>query len=405
MKTNAGYIKRDIEAVLLKTKAMFPAVALTGPRQTGKTTLLKNLLGKEYKYLSFDDPSVSAVAVSDPKLLFSASQKYVLDEIQYAPKILSYVKLLIDENRSIKGRFIITGSQQFAMMKNLGDSLAGRIAVLDLLPFSLNEKNKSKAVTLKDPEDSFIDSCIAGSYPEIVIDRNIEARQWYSNYLRTYLERDIRTTYSIGDLNDFQRFIALLAARCSQILNMSNFSKELGVSVPTIKRWLSILEASGIIYLLQPYYSNFGKRIIKNPKIYFLDCGIVCHLTALTSKEQVMNGIMAGPLFENYIVSETVKKYYNKGSRPKLYYIRTSNNTEVDLLVEEGSKYKAYEIKLAKTANINLIKPMESIIKMFDETLVTEGNLVFLGESNTRLGKNISTLNYEEYIQGSERKD
>ena len=313
------YIHRQLEASLVKAADQFSSVALTGPRQSGKSTLLKKLFSKTHNYVTFDDPLIREQAISDPKLfLDSIGERAIIDEIQYAPQILSYIKMVIDNSRKIKGRYIFTGSQQFQLIKNLGDSLAGRIALFNLLPFSIKEKQNIPGMTkvFDSTLDSFVNFCITGAFPEISIDQKIDFDIWYSSYLSTYLERDVRTTYNIGNLRDFQVFMRLLAGRCSQILNISSFSNELGVSVNTIKRWLSVLEASRIIYLLPPYYRNFGKRFTKSPKVYFLDCGLVCYLVGIKTKEALVKGPMAGSLFENFCIQESIKKVLNAGKEP-----------------------------------------------------------------------------------------
>ena len=267
------YIHRRLEDVLKKLIKSFPAVALTGPRQSGKSTLLKNIFGGTYTIISFDDPITRERAISDPRLFIDGlREKIIFDEIQYVPQLLSYIKILIDHNCSKRGRFIITGSQQFHLIKNLGDTLAGRIALLNLLPFSIEEKRQIPFLRNKllDTQANFIHSSLRGSFPEIALHPEMESDAWYGSYIQTYLERDLRTIYNIGSLREFQQFLHLLATRCSQILNLSSFANDLGISVNTIKKWLSILEASHIIYILPPYYRNLGKRITKSPKIYFL---------------------------------------------------------------------------------------------------------------------------------------
>jgi len=266
------YIHREIEAILKKVVNQFPALVVTGPRQSGKSTLLKELFSKDYAYISFDDPVTRERAISDPEFfLDSLEEKVIIDEIQYVPQLLSYVKIRIDRNRQKRGNFIFTGSQQFNMIKNLGDTLAGRIAIMELLPFSLKEKEKvfKKKDKFVTAQKYITHSCLRGSFPEIVVYDDIDVELWYSSYEQTYLERDVRTFYNIGNLRDFQRFMQILAARCSQVLNLSSLSSALGVAVNTIKKWISILEATRIIYLLKPYYQNLGKRITKSPKLYF----------------------------------------------------------------------------------------------------------------------------------------
>ncbi len=250
------YIPRSIESLLPGILATFPCMAVTGPRQSGKSTLLRHAL-PEYSYTTLDDPAVLQLAHTDPVyFLDSLGERSIIDEIQLAPGILSYVKMRVDAHRSRNGRFVFTGSQQFGMIRNLGDSLAGRIALLDLLPFAASELQQ--AVPMESGMELFATTCLTGAYPQLALTPKIDRRLWYSSYIQTYLERDIRSLYDIGSLREFHRFMQLLAIRCSQMLNMSSFATDLGVSVPTIKRWLSVLEAGRIIYLLSPLFRQPG---------------------------------------------------------------------------------------------------------------------------------------------------
>lgn len=392
------YIHRQIELKVKQLIRSFPSIALTGPRQSGKSTLLINTL-KGYKYLTLDDPLIREQALSDPRFfLDSIGKKVIIDEIQLVPSILSYIKMEIDKDRAGKGRYVFTGSQQFTMIKNLGDSLAGRIALLDLLPFSMEEKKRS--LGLKTTLDCFINAALTGSYPELVLDKSIEVHAWYGSYIQTYLERDIRSIYNIGNLRDFQRFMRLLAGRCAQMLNLSDFAKDLGVSVPTIRSWVSILEASRIIYLLQPYYNNPGKRIIKAPKVYFTDIGIVCYLTGIRDKTHLLQGPMAGALFENFCIQETLKAFFNHGQRPVIYYLRTSNNIEVDLLIEVAAQALVpVEIKLNKTPSVGMGANIAQIRKLLPALDIQKGLLVSLSEKNTPLSSDLTAITFEVYIQ------
>ncbi|MFH1900950.1 MAG: ATP-binding protein [Candidatus Omnitrophota bacterium] len=392
------YIHREIEEVLKRLVKQFPVVCVTGPRQSGKSTLLKEVFGKTHNIVSFDDPLNRERAISDPKLfLESAGEKIVFDEIQYVPHILNYIKILVDRDRNRRGRFIITGSQQFNLIKNLGDTLAGRIALLNLLPFSIEEKRK--ALKLPDTQANFEHSCLCGSFPEVIIHPEIDSDVWYGSYLQTYLERDVRTIYNIGLLREFQQFLRLLAGRCAQILNLSSMASDLGTSVNTIKKWVSILEASRIIYSLPPYYRNLGKRIRKSPKVFFLDIGLVCYLTGIKSKELLFNGPLAGALFENFVIQETVKYFFNRGKRPNLFYLRTHNNLEIDLVIESNLTLFPFEIKLAKTPNTGMASPIERFKKIFANLKLAPGKIVSLSEENIPLTKNVSVTNVDSYLE------
>lgn len=391
------YIPRDIEARLTRLLASSPCVAVTGPRQAGKSTLLRHCL-PDYNYVTLDDPFFREQAQSDPLLfLDSLGERVIIDEIQLAPDILSYVKMRVDERRNIKGRYVFTGSQQFGLIRNLSESLAGRIALLELLPLSIAEKRRR--LKLPDATGLFRHAALTGSYPELVVDESVDLPSWYASYLQTYLERDIRTLYNIGDLRDFQRFVRLLAARCGQTLNMSEYGRELGISVPTVKSWLSILEASRVIYLLPPYYSNLGKRIIKAPKLYFLDIGLACNLAGVRDEAHLFNGPMAGHLFENFCIQETVKYFLGRGEQPPLYYLRTSNGLEVDLLIEPAAgELVPVEVKLTKTPMPALAKNIAAFRELFAQLSPVPGLLVSLAEKSRQLSRDATAVTLDDFF-------
>lgn len=393
-----NYIHRQIEHIIQKLVRSFPSLAISGPRQSGKSTLLINTL-KSHQYITLDDPLIRERATADPRFfLDSIAGPVIIDEIQLAPHLLSYIKMRIDENRGNKGMYVFTGSQQFPMIKNLADSLAGRVALLDLLPFSVAEKKKrlGKESVL----DAFVHAALTGSYPELVMDDNIDVHTWYGSYIRTYLERDIRSIYNIGNLRDFQRFMQLLAGRCSQLLNLSEFSKDLGVSVPTVKNWLSLLEASRMIFLLPPYYNNLGKRITKSPKIYFTDIGIVCYLTGIRDKAHLLQGPMAGALFENYCMQETIKVFFNHGRQPQLYYLRTSNDLEVDLLIEVSSRTVIpVEFKISKTPSLGMGANIARFRNLFTGLDIWKGLLVTMSDQTIPLASELTAITVDDYLK------
>ena len=393
------YVHRNLESHLVELVTQFPALAVTGPRQCGKSTLLKALFSASHRYVTFDDPLMREQALNDPKLfLETAGDKVILDEIQYVPELLLDIKLAIDTDRQRRGRFIFTGSQQFAMIKNLGDSLAGRIALLELLPFHVEEKRRITRLkrTLSSPLGAFLHACLVGSYPEVSLQPRLNRQAWYGAYVRTYLERDIRTIYNIGDLREFQRFLQLLASRTAQILNLTSLASDLGIGVNTAKRWLSILEASRMIYVLQPYYRNFGKRITKSPKVYFLDCGLVCYLTGIHDRAQLLNGPMAGALFETYCLQETVKALFFQGVQPRLYYVRW-HGLEVDLLIERQAQLFPCEIKLTKTPRLAMADSIRRFRTVFPKLPIKEGRLLCLAEERAVLSKDLSIEPLDEY--------
>lgn len=397
------YIQRIIEDLLPGIIATFPCLAVTGPRQSGKSTLLRHAL-PEYRYVTLDDPAVVEQALSDPVFfLDTLGERCIIDEIQLAAGILSYVKIRVDADRSRNGRFVFTGSQQFGMIRNLGDSLAGRIALLDLLPFAAGEMQK--AASLQGGLELFTSSCLTGAYPQLAVTPEIDRSLWYSSYLQTYLERDIRSLYDIGSLREFHRFMQLLAARCGQMLNMSMFATDLGVSVTTIKRWLSVLEAGRILFLLPPYYSNLGKRITKMPKVYFLDTGLACHLAGIRAREQLLEGPMAGALFENYCVQETVKIFANRGEPPRLSYLRTNNGLEVDLIIEgAGLRPLPIEIKLSRTPTAAMASGLTRYAALFAKTDPEDALLLCLADGESPVCRGVTAIGVEEYLQMIEHR-
>lgn len=392
------YIPRDIEARLKRLLTSSPCVAVTGPRQAGKSTLLRHCL-PGYRYATLDEPFSREQAHADPLLfLDSLGERAIIDEIQLAPGLLSYVKIRVDEQRSVKGQFVFTGSQQFGLIKNLSDSLAGRIALLELLPLSIAEKRRH--LTLPDTFGLFRHAALTGSYPELVVDKTVDLQSWYASYLQTYLERDIRTVYNIGDLRDFQRFVRLLAARCGQQLNLSDFGRDLGISVPTVKSWLSILEASRVVYLLPPYYSNLGKRITKSPKVYFVDIGLACSLAGVRDEAHLLNGPMAGHLFENFCIMETVKYFLGRGEQPPLYYIRTGNGLEVDLLIEPAAGLLIpVEIKLGKTPTPQLARTLAAFRESFAQLGPAPGLLLSLADQTRPLTREVTAVTLDDYFK------
>jgi predicted AAA+ superfamily ATPase len=376
------YIKRQIEDQLRAYINIFPAVAITGPRQAGKSTLLQNAL-PNYRFVSFDDYRVRSFIQQDPVgFIAEYSDKVIFDEAQKAPEIFDLVKQCVDADRKNYGKFILTGSSHFSFIKSIRESLAGRIGLLSLLPLQF----------LEIPTAAQDKSIYKGCYPELVLRDYRGAEAWYSSYLDTYLTRDINDLIQLNDVIDFRRFLSLLAANTSQVLNMSNYAKHIGVTVQTIKRWLTALEATYIVFRLQPYHDNFGKRIIKSPKVYFYDTGLVSYLTKNYSHDHFTSGPMAGSIFENYIVAETIKHEFNNGRKGELYYFRDSNGQEIDLIIAGNNVRKLVEIKFTKTSNAQYFKNMKELSGPNDQQF-----LVYSGDDFS-YGKNSKAINYKKYF-------
>lgn len=336
------YWPRQIATTFAAARAQFPAVLVTGPRQAGKTTFLRHEAA-DCDYVSFDDPLQRQLAIQDPNGFLDQFQgrPVVLDEVQYVPGLFSYLKLRIDAEPERHGRFLLTGSQQFQVMRNISDSLAGRVALLDLLPFSLAEMRSA-------PDRSIADLLWVGGYPPVVME---PARRdlWLGSYLQTYVERDVRQLQHLRDLRTFEMFLGLCAARHGQELNLSELSRECGMSHGACKGWVSVLQASYVLWLLPPYYRNLGKRLVKSPKVYFVDSAVAAHLARQPGAEALWRGAAGGAFFEGWVVLEAVKAFTARGRRPEIYYWRSHDGLEVDLLIEAGGKLHAVEVKQTGT--------------------------------------------------------
>ena len=378
-----SYVNRNLETRIIELLKFFPILGITGPRQSGKTTMLKKLLGDSYQYVTFDDYRNISLFNEDPeKFITIYNRNVIFDEIHKVPALFHIIKRVVDENREIKGRFIVTGSAQFSLMSSITESLAGRIGLLTLLPFQYNELKKTK----------YLPSEFLGCYPELVTNEFSNREVWYNSYLETYIEKDVRYIQDIGNLTDFRRLIQMLAANCSQLLNYNSLSSALGIAVNTVKRWISVLEASYIIFLLPPYFNNFNKRIIKSNKVYFYDTGLVSALTGIQNREMYENGPLAVAIFENFIVAEIKKKLLHSTNYNQMYFYRTSNHVEVDLFIDEGLSLKMIEIKNSKTFKPKMVKPIESIIRQSDT-----GYLLYQGEEWLYTEK-IKIWPYEKFL-------
>lgn len=402
------YKTRIIEKTLKEAVKSFPAVFIGGPRRSGKTTLARSFL-KGYNYVLLDEIDVRSLAIEDPRgFLEKYPPPVIIDEIQNAPELLSHIKARIERNKR-PGQWILTGSQQWALMKGISETLAGRIAILHLLPFSLEEVQDTARLQLSDADKlmHFLFQASAfpkravpvgkwilqGGYPEVVLNKGMSRKLWFSSYLQTYVDRDVRSYIKQSNLHDFERFVKLLAARTAQELNCSTLSRDIGVSVPTIKSWLTLLEASGIIFFLMPYYKNFGKRIIKAPKCYFIDTGIVSYLVGLQSEQHALSGPMSGALFETACVVQFYKRFSALADPCSLYYYRSTDGLEVDLLIETAQTIYPIEIKLSSTIDYGRVG---SLIKWLELSRIKDsrGLVVSTSKELGSMGKNVTNCHY-----------
>ena len=333
-------IQRDASSELIKLATQFKAVAVIGPRQSGKTTLVRHTFANK-PYVSLENPDTRQFAQEDPRgFLYQFPAGAILDEAQRVPHLFSYLQQILDEHKE-PGLFIITGSNNFLLQENISQSLAGRIAYLNLLPFSLNELKITGNWKLNE-------LLYKGAYPPIY-DQAVEPNNWYRNYIRTYIERDVRQLKNINDLYTFERFVKLCAGRIGQLLNMSNLAIETGVDHKTISSWIGILESSFIIYRLQPHHRNFNKRIVKMPKLYFYDTGLASSLLGIQHEQQVDTNPYRGSLFENFVITELIKTRFNEAKQPNIYFWRDNTGHEIDVVIENPEELSPIEIKSGKT--------------------------------------------------------
>lgn len=358
------YVPRRIEPTLLAAARRFPAVIVTGPRRSGKTTLLRRAFPRAGYHL-LEDPDVVSRARADPRgFLEEAGTPAMLDEIQHAPELLGYVRTLVDARPGRSGQFLLTGSQEAPLMRGVTESLAGRAAVLQLLPLSVEESPRV--------------SLLRGGYPEVV-GRPAGARLWFASYVQTYLERDVRTVSAVRDLATFRRFLGLVATRSGQMLNKTDLAAPLGVSVPTVTEWLGILQVTGQVALVPPWYESLGKRLVKTPKLYLLDSGLAAHLLGIESERDLARSPFLGPLFEGFVASEILKRQQNGGRRRELYYFRDHQGLEVDFLVPtRGRKLLLLEAKASRTVRPEMADPIVQLSNAVKQRQ-PEGIVVFRG--------------------------
>lgn len=370
------YFKREISTRMSALGQQYPALILTGARQTGKTTLLRDLFPK-HKYISLDLPSDAELAENNPEQFFKllSNENVIIDEAQYAPKMFRYLKIMIDKNRKSYGKFILTGSQKFNLMKEVSDSLAGRCVWLELEGLSLSEIYQNEDFCRQ--KDFLSELMTRGSQPELWERPELEPAEYYRSYLATYLERDVRQIINISSLRDFERFLRIVAARNGQLLNFSDIAKDIGTSPNTVKQWISILEASNQIHLLEPYFSNTGKRVIKSPKVYFNEVGMLCYLLGL-NKENIEHSPFVGNIWETYVCSEFRKNIKNLNPQGLLWFYRDQQAREVDFLFESSNKLNFFEVKWS--TSLPSEKGVKAMQKVYQDMQKNGKLMVELGE-------------------------
>lgn len=434
------YKRRTLESFLVKATEQFPVILVVGPRQVGKTTILQHLSKKGRNYVTLDDPTLATLAREEPALFLQRFTPPVLiDEIQYAPQLLPHIKMLVDRHRK-PGLFWLTGSQQFQLMQNVSESLAGRVGIINLLGLSLKELQEQPTVAfpflptqqqlqkrlgvstthvlqdvyriiwrgsfpamwesgLEDGSSGFGDGMCGDSLEDgsgygdgrrVIKGNAVDRDLFYSSYVQTYLQRDVRSLANVGNEGSFLKFLRAAAARTGQLLNMSDLARDATISVPTAKRWLGVLEASGIIYLLEPYHTNTTKRLVKAPKLYFLDTGLCSYLTEWSSAKTLEAGAMSGPILETFIFTEILKSYWHNGKRAPLYYYRDKDKKEIDLLIVQDKTFYPLEIKKTASPDKSDTRHFKLLAKLGNP--VGEGGVICLTETLLPIDKNTSAI-------------
>ena len=400
--------ERTITSTIKNTSKTFPVILITGPRQVGKTTVLEMCAEEDRNYVSLDDFEQRNLAQNDPALFLQYNKTpLIIDEIQYAPQLFHYIKIAVDREK-INGLFWLTGSQKFQLMQGVTESLAGRVAIIELQGFSIAEiqhrahsllpflptkkwLNKTKE---RKPKELLIQELYQriwkGSYPRVIREKNISIELFYNSYLQTYIQRDVRELTQVADEKKFRDFIRATAARTAQLLNYSNLAKDVGVDQKTAKSWLSILETSGLIYLLQPYHNNLSKRLIKTPKLYFLDTGLCSYLTKWSNSQALEAGALSGAILESYVISEILKSYWYNGQTGYFYFYRDKDLKEVDLLIEQDNILYPIEIKKSFSPGLSSIKNFPALNKL--DKNIGDGAVICLRESDIPISPTINII-------------
>lgn len=383
-------IQRNAKNKMLEMSEKFPVLVFTGPRQSGKTTL-GQLIFPDYRYVSLENPDNLEFAQNDPKGFLKIYDKHIIiDEAQNAPQLFSYIQQIVDES-GIAGQYILSGSQNYLMLEKITQSLAGRVYLMELLPFCFSEINTVK-------QQDVHDSVIHGGYPRIY-DKKITPSDFFPSYIQTYIERDVRTMVNVQDLSLFRKFVDLCAIHAGQIFNANSISKSIGVDLKTIQRWLSILETSYIAFTLKPWHKNFSKRIVKSPKLYFYDTGLLSFLLGIENKEELLTSTYKGALFENYALLEIIKNHKNKGINRNYYFWRDSNGNEIDLIIERGLKIQCVEMKASSTVKSEFLKALHYIDQLDSSLQINHYLMNIQDESQTRTNEIIVSWKDAERIE------
>lgn len=427
---NDRYIQRALEPALRRASEQFPAVVLTGPRQAGKTTLLRRLFGATHEYVSLEAPDTRALALADPRsFLARHAAPVIFDEVQQAPDLLSYLQEAIDERRDVCGRYLLSGSQNLLLLERVSESLAGRAAVLHLMPLSNREATGrthepfpwqagapggarasapggaradapagARDNTSGGPSfERLWEGLVRGSYPELAARPEIDTASWYNAYVATYLERDVRSVRQVGDLAQFRDFLRAIALRSGQILNLADVGRDLGLTAKTARAWLSVLEASFLAVLVRPYFANAGKRLAKSPKVFLTDVGLLCHLAGISEPRHAADGPLAGAIFETAVFGELFKTMLSAGATPRIHFWRTAKGSEVDLLVEE--EYPLL-VPVEAKASGTLRPEMGAQIRALQRDLpgqVGDGYVVYAGDRVAPVGTGVTGVPFAEF--------